>query len=125
MDILLIHQLGNGLADSSAIIFFAIVIAINLAAIIWLKEHSSNTDFENEFETGLWTSVWYCFVTLTTVSYGDRVPKHFLSRFLCLVWMVFGLVLTALITVNVLQAMQKGFSSDGKDIGLVVGEVDE
>lgn len=38
---------------------------------------------------------------------------------------IFGLVLTALITANVLQAMQKGFSSDGKDIRLVAGQVDE
>ena len=124
-DILLIRQLVNGIVDSSAIIFFAVVIAVNLAAVIWFIEHYSNIDFENNFGTGLWTSVWYCFVTLTTVGYGDKVPKHFASRFLSLVWMIFGLVLTALITANVLQAMQNGFSSDGKDIGLVTGQVDQ
>ena len=124
-DLLLLTQFANGIVASSGIIFFAITIAVNLAAIIWFIERNANSDFENDFGTGLWTSVWYCFVTLTTVGYGDKVPKHFFSRILCLAWMLFGLMLTALITANVLQAMQNGFTVEGKKIGMVAGQIDE
>jgi len=91
------------------VIFFAIVCALNLAAIIWLIERNSNNDFRNTFGAGLWTSFWYCFVTMTTVGYGDKVPKHFLSRMLCLLWMLFGLMLTAIITATVIEAVQNEF----------------
>ena len=96
------------------VIFFAIVCALNLAAIIWFIERNSNEDFQSTFGAGLWTSFWYCFVTMTTVGYGDKVPKNFVSRILCLIWMLFGLMLTAIITTTVMESVQDEYSKVGK-----------
>ena len=118
-DILLLLRFLEGISNCFGIVSFSITVAINLAAIIWFIERNSNPDFQNTFGAGLWTSFWYCFVTMTTVGYGDKVPKHFISRLLCLVWMLVGLMLTAIITTTVMEAVQKDYNTKGKDFGVL------
>eukprot|EP00111_Clytia_hemisphaerica_P019489 TCONS_00057487-protein len=118
-DILLLLRFLEGISNCLGVVSFSITVAINLAAIIWFIERNSNPDFQNTFGAGLWTSFWYCFVTMTTVGYGDKVPKHFISRLLCLAWMLVGLMLTAIITTTVMEAVQKDYSTGGKDIGVL------
>ena len=101
------------------IIFFAATCAINLAAIIWILEFRTNSGFAKTFGAGLCDGLWFCFVTMTTVGYGDKVPQHFLSRILCLAWMVFGLMLTGIITTVVLETTQSDFPVVGKRIGIL------
>jgi len=119
-DILLLKRFWKGIWKCNGVIFFAVTCAVNLGALIWIIERTatSKSDFQNTFGAGLWTSFWYCFVTMTTVGYGDKVPKHFLSRILCLVWMLFGLMLTAIITTTVMEAVQDEFSKFGIDIAV-------
>ncbi|XP_066929874.1 uncharacterized protein [Clytia hemisphaerica] len=117
-DILLLHRFFNGIWKCKGVIFFAVTCAVNLAAVIWVIERQSNMGFEKTFGAGLWTSFWYCFVTMTTVGYGDKVPKHFISRFLCLAWMLFGLMLTAIITTTIMEAVQEEFPKVGKRIAV-------
>ena len=118
-DILLLLRFLEGISNCFGIVSFSITVAINLAAIIWFIERNSNPDFQNTFGAGLWTSFWYCFVTMTTVGYGDEVPKHFISRLLCLVWMLVGLMLTAIITTTVMEAVKKDHNTKGKNIGVL------
>ena len=94
----------------------ALIFAVNIAALIWLIEHKTNPDFDQNFGSGFGASIWFCVVTMTTVGYGDKVPKHFVSRLLVTVWMLFGLMLTAFITTNVMESVRKGMSKKGKII---------
>ena len=117
--VILLMKFLEGIVNCFGITFFAICIAINLASVIWAIESRTNPDFQNTFGAGLWTSFWYCFVTMTTVGYGDKVPKHFVSRLLCLAWMLFGLMLTGIITTTVMESVQKEYVTSGKTIGVI------
>lgn len=117
-DILFLRRFLSSIWTCKGIIFFAATCAINLAAIIWLIEFRSNPHFAKTFGAGLWDGVWFCFVTMTTVGYGDKYPRHYLSRMLCLVWMLFGLMLTGMITTIVMETTQRDFRVVGEKIGI-------
>ena len=63
-----------------------------------------------------WTfveAVYYCFVTLTTVGFGDFVPAqasstdvHAFYRVLCAVWIMFGLAWVALIITKIQSSLE-------------------
>ena len=109
----------DGLENCLSTLLVAIVCSINVAFLIWLIEHRSNEDFDAAAGPGLWSAIWFCLVTMTTVGYGDKAPKHFLSRLICLSWMIFGLMMTAFITATIVEAMSKGLSKEGKQIAVL------
>ena len=114
--ILLTKQFLHSFGQCTSTLNIAMTFAVNIAALIWLIEHKTNPDFEQNFGAGLGSSIWFCIVTMTTVGYGDKVPKHFVSKLLMSVWMLFGLMLTAFITTNVMKSVSKGMSKHGKII---------
>jgi len=61
----------------------------------FLIEHGNNPGFEN-LEDGL----WWAFVTLTTVGYGDIVPHTEMGRIVAVMLMVFGVAVYALMIAN-------------------------
>jgi len=63
---------------------------------IYLLEHSHNPQF-GVLQDGL----WWAFVTLTTVGYGDVVPITPGGRMIAVITMVFGIVVYSLIIANV------------------------
>ena len=84
-------------------VYVMTVLSIIIGAIIWLFEHRINDEFPKSFGKGIWAGFWYTFVTLTTVGYGDKVVKHFVSRIFALVWAIIGIMLTAVITATVME----------------------
>ncbi|MBU3728849.1 MAG: transporter substrate-binding domain-containing protein [Phycisphaerales bacterium] len=46
---------------------------------------------------GLWDGVWWSIVTMTTVGYGDKVPRTVPGRIVAGVWMIAALVLVTII----------------------------
>lgn len=125
-DIILLTKFVNGIFDCLAMISFAVFLAIVLSTIVWLIEYmNDNPSFPDTFGKGLWVSFWYCFVTMTTVGYGDKVPKHFLTRFLILIWMMFGLMLTAIITATVIESVDKEVQKVGKNVGVILNSTEQ
>ncbi|OIO68619.1 MAG: potassium channel protein [Zetaproteobacteria bacterium CG12_big_fil_rev_8_21_14_0_65_55_1124] len=61
----------------------------------FLIEHGQNPGFE-KIEDGL----WWAFVTLTTVGYGDIVPHTEMGRIVAVMLMVFGVAVYALMIAN-------------------------
>lgn len=95
-------------------IVLGLFLAIFLSAIaVYLFERKRNPEqFDKGWAKGTAAGMWWAAVTLTTVGYGDKVPRTLGGRLIGLVWMFAGLFIisgftaavTSTLTVNQLQA---------------------
>jgi ABC-type proline/glycine betaine transport system substrate-binding protein/ABC-type amino acid transport substrate-binding protein len=79
---------------------FLIVLLI-AAHIIWLLERRHNPQFSESYPQGLWQSIWWAVVTVTTVGYGDKTPKGTIGRLFALFWILAGYFVFAYFTASV------------------------
>ncbi|EDO31984.1 predicted protein [Nematostella vectensis] len=86
-----------------------VLLAAISGVILWFLDHKNNKkEFPQEFHRGSCVGLWWAFVTMTTVGYGDIAPKSFQGRLFAVLWMIIGTIaltlfnaqLTALITSN-------------------------
>jgi voltage-gated potassium channel len=75
-----------------AITFFALI----GASLVYLFEGGINSQFEV-----LGDSIWWAFVTMTTVGYGDKVPMTTGGRIIGVIIMFFGLALLSSFTATI------------------------
>ena len=68
------------------------------AHIIWFFERLSNNSFPRRYLAGIDDAIWFSAVTVTTVGYGDKVPRTGGGRAATLIWMLGGIVLSSLFT---------------------------
>ena len=80
--------------------FFLIVLLV-AAHIIWLLERSDNPQFSKGYFNGIWQSIWWAVVTVTTVGYGDKTPKAKMGRLFGLIWILAGYFVFAYFTASV------------------------
>ena len=79
----------------------ALTLGVGLAAhAIWLAEgkFSSNGQVPRHYVEGVWASIWFSFVTFSTVGYGDVTLRHATARLIGLAWILTSIVLLATIT---------------------------
>jgi len=81
-----------------AILFGMVFIS---GASAWLLEHHQNASFAN-----LSDGLWWAFVTLSTVGYGDIVPVTDAGRIIAVLTMVFGLVAYSLLIANLTHFLE-------------------
>jgi len=81
-----------------AVFLFVLLIA---AHIIWVLERRHNPQFPESYPQGLWQSIWWAVVTVTTVGYGDKTPKGTIGRLFGLVWILAGYFVFAYFTASV------------------------
>ena len=80
-------------------IFF--IILILASHIIWALERRHNPQFPKRYPQGLWHSIWWAVVTVTTVGYGDKTPKGTFGRLFGIVWILAGYFVFAYFTASV------------------------
>ncbi len=80
-------------------VLFLMVFLFGAAA--WMLEHGSNPAFA-EVSDGL----WWAFVTLTTVGYGDIVPVTEGGRIVAVLTMVFGIAVYSLLIANLTHFLE-------------------
>ena len=91
--------------------FLRIVAGLILAMLvsafaIYLFERNTNPEhFDHGWVKGVAAGMWWAAVTLTTVGYGDKVPKSLGGRMIGLVWMFAGLFIIAGFTAAVTSAL--------------------
>ena len=81
------------------------VFALLVVHLAWLVERRSNPDFSQRYLHGLWDSVYWLIVTISTVGYGDRVPRSRLGRFLSVISVVFGVFMFAAISASIASSI--------------------
>ena len=80
---------------------FFFVILLIASHIIWALERRHNPQFPRRYPQGLWQSIWWAVVTVTTVGYGDKTPKGTVGRLFGLVWILAGYFVFAYFTASV------------------------
>ncbi|XP_044183373.1 uncharacterized protein LOC114961704 isoform X1 [Acropora millepora] len=79
------------------VLLLPVVTAYAAGIIVWILERNKNSsDFNPSFIEGSWDGLWWAFVTMTTLGYGDRAPLCFKGRIFAMVWIYFGLVVIAI-----------------------------
>lgn len=84
-----------------------LVFAMLISAVgIYLFERGTNREqFDKGWVKGVAAGMWWAAVTLTTVGYGDKVPRTLGGRMIGLVWMFAGLFIIAGFTAAVTSAL--------------------
>ena len=90
--------LSPGLLYGVGLFFIVLIFA---AHIIWLLERRHNPQFSKGYFNGIWQSVWWAVVTVTTVGYGDKTPKGGMGRLFGLIWILAGYFVFAYFTASV------------------------
>ncbi len=78
-----------------------VLILLIVAHILWWSERNHNHEFPNDYWHGIWEAFWWAAVTVTTVGYGDKVPKKPAGRVFGLLWMFSGYFVFAYFTASI------------------------
>lgn len=88
-----------------------LIIAIVASFLIKLFEEGIN----NQFKT-FWDSVWWVFVTISTVGYGDKVPVTPVGRVLGVILMFFGVAMLSVVTATISSIFVSRMIREGKGL---------
>ncbi|XP_078344306.1 uncharacterized protein LOC144629929 [Oculina patagonica] len=77
--------------------------------IIWFLDSSKNPEeFPKSFMRGTLEGIWWTFVTMTTVGYGDRTPRSALGRVFSVAATLTGLVTVAVLLGSLTSSLTTG-----------------
>jgi len=69
------------------------MVVFSFALLIWLSERRKNEVEFRRGHKGISDGFWWAFVTMTTVGYGDKVPKSKVGRILTILWMFYAIAM--------------------------------
>ncbi|XP_065653997.1 uncharacterized protein LOC100209825 isoform X3 [Hydra vulgaris] len=121
--------LMNTVFNAWPMLVFIIASACLAGLTVWLldKKHNSS-EFPPTFFAGAWEGIWWAFVTMTTVGYGDRSPKSTCARAFCIIWILMGIMLislfTGLVSAALLASATPVFNVAGASIGALIGSIE-
>jgi len=73
----------------------------------WLLEQRDNQEFPKQFFKGWFEGIWWSFVSMTTVGYGDKVPKSYPGRLFTMVWILVGMTTFSFLTAMMSSELTK------------------
>jgi len=73
--------------------------------IIWIAERRANPTQYRSGVKGILDGLWWSAVTMTTVGYGDTVPKSYLGRFIALIWMFMAIIIISFFTAGIASSL--------------------
>ena len=89
-----------------------LLLLIGLAVWAFERDRDDDEGFD-EGRTGIWDGFWWAGVTMSTIGYGDLVPKSVGGRILALLWMLVSMGVTAALTGAVVSALGVGAGTSG------------
>jgi polar amino acid transport system substrate-binding protein len=98
-----LHAIWATLSSPAFLSIIGILIGLLflIGLLAWALERRQNPhQFESDAKRGLFSGFWWAAVTMTTTGYGDKVPATIGGRFVAIIWMFAGLVLTAAFTAH-------------------------
>ncbi len=73
--------------------------------LIWVAERRNNPGQYRSGLKGILDGLWWSAVTMTTVGYGDTVPKSYLGRFIALIWMFMAIIIISFFTAGIASSL--------------------
>ena len=87
-----------------------VLLLVGVAAWFFERDQDDDEGFNSD-TSGIWDGFWWAGVTMSTIGYGDLVPKSVGGRTLALVWMLASMGITAALTGAVVSALGIGEGS--------------
>lgn len=104
-EIALTTKIIYGIFRSHTILLVAVSSSIICCVAIWFVERSLNEDFPDSFTRGCGSAFWWSMASMTTVGYGDLVPRTPIGRLFALFWIFFGGLFGCLMTAKMTEAV--------------------
>ena len=92
------NKILRGILSCQQIIVIALLLAVLFGIIMWMLERFKNDDFPKSFIEGAGAGIWWSLISMTTVGYGDIVPKSLPGRTVALVWVFIGVMIACVMT---------------------------
>ena len=86
-------------------IFLGLILLVIFGIIVWLFERKANKEEFGHGMRGIWNSIWWSAVTMTTVGYGDKTPRTLGGRLVGLLWMFIGIILVSIVTASITSSL--------------------
>ena len=99
----LAKKLGRGIMNCGIPLTLCILTTFVIGIYFWILERPFNEELSNPV-TGPGTAIYWSFVTMTTVGYGDVAPKTFCGRSLAVVWMFLGMIISSILTATLSES---------------------
>ena len=95
--------------------FFTVTLI--MAVILFIASLAMySIEYDSTDPRGLWDSIWWALVTVTTVGYGDIVPKTVAGRIIAFGIMMSGLFLVSLMTASIASIFVSRKIKEGKGL---------
>ena len=75
-----------------------------------METWENREEFPRGFILGWFEGIWWSFITMTTVGYGDKVPKSTLARLFSVIWIIIGITIFSLLTAMLTTEIHAGNS---------------
>ena len=107
------NKMLHGIFCCRQILVLTSMLALLFGIVMWIAECTYNNKFSLYFVQGAGTGLWWSLVSMTTVGYGDIVPRSIPGRVIASIWLFIGVVIACLMTATVTEVIN---GLDGLDI---------
>ena len=103
--------------DTIKAALFLLSFVFIFALLMWLFERRRNFEQFRKGKKGIFDGIWWAFVTMSTVGYGDKVPLSRAGKVLTVFWMLYAVALFSVFTAEVSSELTVNkLQSDIKDL---------